>query len=417
MKNILKKKKTYFKKQRKLDYKLHFLRTKYHKNIKLLILLLLLLINIFFYFYLLNSNSLNVQIMETDNFEDFEKMKRKTKDDFSIKLLNEIRVIKHLFSNKVSSYKSSKSIIHITVSLNNNENYKYILMVSMFSVLSNCNKNKSFIIYHVLCSPDFDELSVEIFKSLVKKFPRNVEMIFYKMGDLFKDQKIVGHSIAVYYRLVTPAFVDSDRIIHLDGDTMTFKDLREMYNLDFKDNYFLGLYDFLSDGVDHLGLHSEIYTNTGVLLYNLEKIRKDNKTIEIYNMANSNEYRLKNEDQTVLNYLLHPKIGRLPSKYAIFNFEDSSDIEVYINNLRTKIPKEEVEEALKDPTIIHSVVCYPKLWNYNSVYQKAVSNCGQRGDCSCRKYFNLWHSFANQTDYYEEISNFTGVKNLYHNGI
>ena len=35
-----------------------------------------------------------------------------------------------------------------------------------------------------------------------------------------------------------------------------------MYNLDFKDNYLLGLIDFLSDGVDHLGLHSKIYTNT-----------------------------------------------------------------------------------------------------------------------------------------------------------
>ena len=182
--------------------------------------------------------SLSDKIIESSEYENLNLIKNKSTDHDSMKLLGEINIIKHLFSEKIKNYKRRRNIIHITVSLNNNENYKYILMVSMFSVLSNCNKNKSFIIYHVLCSPDFDELSVEIFKSLVKKFPHNVEMIFYKMGNLFKDQKIVGHSIAVYYRLVTPVFVNSDRIIHLDGDTMTFKDLREMYNLDFKDNYF-----------------------------------------------------------------------------------------------------------------------------------------------------------------------------------
>ena len=236
-------------------------------------------------------------------------------------------------------------------------------------------------------------------------------MIFYNMGNIFMNRRKSFHTQTTFYRLVTPLFIDSDRIIHLDGDTLTFKDLNEMYNLDFNDNYILGLYDYLSKGVDYLGIKSNIYINAGVILINLKKIREDNKTFELINLANK-KIDLKSEDQTILNYILHPKIGRLNSKYCIFNFEDSSDIKVYIDKLRTKIPIEEVEEALKNPTIIHNVVCYPKPWDINTLYIKHVSSCAQRDDCSCKKYFDIWHNFANQTDYYEEISKFTGVKKL-----
>ena len=107
----------------------------------------------------------------------------------------------------------------------------------MFSLLYNCNKDKTFIIYHILCTPDFDFASIRIFFKLVKKFSSNVEMIFYNMGNNFIKYKKSFYSQATYYRLLVPIFIDADRIIHLDGDTLVFSDLNEMYNLDFNDNY------------------------------------------------------------------------------------------------------------------------------------------------------------------------------------
>jgi lipopolysaccharide biosynthesis glycosyltransferase len=284
-------------------------------------------------------------------------------------------------------------------------------MVSMYSLLTNCNKNKTFIIYHISCTPDFNETSIKIFKSLVKKFSHNVEIIIYNMGNHFNNRKNKRYSQAAYYRILTPIFIDSDRAIHLDGDTLVFSDLNEMYNLDFNDNYILGIYDYLSNGVDYLGLKSKIFINTGAILLNLKKLREDNKVFELLNLTKSNTY-LRQVDQTAFNYLLYPKIGRLPSKYVIFNFEDKSDIIFYINHLRTKIPIEEIEKAFKNPIIIHNVICYPKIWDINSVYQTWLSNCAQRHNCSCKKYFDIWHFFAKKTDYYEEISKFTGVKKL-----
>ena len=159
--------------------------------------------------------------------------------------------------------------------------------------------------------------------------------------------------------------------------------------------------------MDYLGLRSNIYVNAGVILMNLKKMREDKKIFEIINITNSN-IELRNNDQTILNYILYPKIGRLPSKYAIFNFEDESDIYFYLNLIRTKIPKKELEDAFKNPIIIHSVLCIPKIWNVNSYYSKEYTNCIQRNNCSCIKYVKLWHSFAKKTDYYDKISRFTG---------
>ncbi len=56
------------------------------------------------------------------------------------------------------------------------------------------------------------------------------------MGNLFSNCKNERYTEASYYRLPTPLFIDSDRIIHLDADTLTLNDLNKMYNFDFKDN-------------------------------------------------------------------------------------------------------------------------------------------------------------------------------------
>ena len=222
--------------------------------------------------------------------------------------------MKHLHAKRIKSYKKRKNIIHITESLDNNHEYKLVTLVSLFSILLNCNKKKTFVIFHILVSLDFNESSVTIFKSLFKKFSHNVEIIIYNMGNHFLNRKTERYPQATFYRILTPLFIDSDRIIHLDGETLTFSDLSEMFNLDFNGNYLLGFYDTYAAGIDHLGIKSNIYINCGVTLLNLKKLREDNKTVELFNVANTN-IKLPNVDQTLLNYLLYPKIGRLPCKF------------------------------------------------------------------------------------------------------
>ena len=67
-------------------------------------------------------------------------------------------------------------------------------------------------------------------------------------------------------------------------------------------------------------------------------------------------------------------------------------------------------ESLNNPTIVHLVLCDPKIWEANPIYNKLLTSCEKRGNCSCQKYHDLWHFYANRTNYYEEIKNYTGKK-------
>ena len=166
------------------------------------------------------------------------------------------------------------------------------------------------------------------------------------MTNNFKQLYNFRISQAAAYRLASPIIIDEDRIIHLDGDTLTFKDLTKMYKLDFNNNYIIGFLDLLSEGVDYLGINSKTYINSGVILLNLEKIRNDNKTIDLFNLLKGS-IRLRNIEQNIFNYIFYPKIGILPSEMAIWNFYDESDIKQYNTCLRTKLNVTEMTESLK----------------------------------------------------------------------
>ena len=56
---------------------------------------------------------------------------------------------------------------------------------------------------------------------------------------------------------ILPIIVDTDRIIYLDGDTLTLKDLTKMYNSDFDNNYVLGVLGIASWGLDYLGIKAK----------------------------------------------------------------------------------------------------------------------------------------------------------------
>ena len=320
--------------------------------------------------------------------------------------LEQISILSHIYSKNYNNLKENKTNIHISMAFNNK--YLYPILIAMESVLSKANKEKTFVTYHLLCSPDVTEITLSKLKSLMNRYSNNLEIIFYDMGKNFIQRDNKRFSQCTFYRLLLPIICSSDRILYLDADTLVFKDLNEMYQIDFNENYILGMLDYLYYGIDYLGINSEKYINAGVILLNLEKIRNDKIYYNILNITNSNII-LKNNDQTVLNYALYPKIGLIPYKYIIFDFHHESDVEPYANNLRTKINTTEISYSIIDPTIIHYIICRPKIWNAKSRYN--IKKCKERKDCSCIKSQKLWYYYANKTGYYKEIVKFYRIKN------
>lgn len=323
---------------------------------------------------------------------------RYSKDLFLKAFLNEISIITYDYTNKLNH---DNKKVHIMVNLN--DKYIYPLLVSINSALINSNKNNTTLVYHILCTKDIKKKNINKLKFFLYIYGNNLEIIFYNMGNAFIEYKYQKYSQVTYYRLLSPLFIPLDRILYLDSDVLVFKDLYELYQTSFNNNYVLGFLDILADGIDYLGLSSEKYINAGIILINLEKIRNDNKHYELLYMA-SHHKKLKHQDQTVINYVLYPQIGILPYKYGIFNFHSSFDIKyLYLKMIRQKLNLSELIHALKEPAIMHFVLCYPKVWRENSKYNGISTRIGTIYHSKCDKFHKLWIKYAEITPFYEEF--------------
>ena len=319
--------------------------------------------------------------------------------------LKEISIISYDYTDKLIKVNNS---IHIVTNMNNK--YIYPSIVSINSVLRNSNKNKNTIVYHILCPDDLRRRNINKLKSLLYIYPTNLIMIFYNMGNLFNKHKNNRFSEVTFYRLLTPIFIPIEKVIYLDSDVLVFGDLEDMYNLQIRDNYVLGILDLLSNGIDYLGLKSEKYINAGVLILNLDLIRKDQKFYEMLFMS-KNCRQLKNNDQTIINYIFYPKIGILPSKYGIFNFNSIFDIKyLYLKTIRQTLNLSELVDAFKHPIIMHYTLCNPKLWNSNSFFSRKYTRVGTITKKKCKKYHDIWIEYAKNTSFIKEIIKYYKLK-------
>ena len=326
-------------------------------------------------------------------------------DSFLTSLLKEVSMISYDYTDKL---RLENNRIHIIMNMNNK--YIYPTIVSMNSILKNSNVNKTTIVYHILCPEDLKRGNLNKLKSFLSIYPSNLEMIFYNMGNLFHNFKNNRFSEVTFYRLVTPIFIPVEKVIYLDSDILAFEDLEELYLFPQKNFYVSGFLDFLSDGLDYIGLKSERYINAGVILLNLDLIRKKKKYYDMLYMAKFNK-KLNNNDQTIINYVFYPNIGILPSKFGIFNFESIFDIKyLYLKNIRLNLNLSELVESFKHPALMHYVLCNPKVWFSNSLYTKKYTRAGTIKKTLCKNHHDIWIEYAKNTSFYKEIKKYYKIK-------
>jgi lipopolysaccharide biosynthesis glycosyltransferase len=267
----------------------------------------------------------------------------------------------------------------------------------MTSALENNNKTKNILEYHLLLSYNFNKDFVKYFESFKNKY--EVKINYYIIPNIFKNCRSwrMGTK-TIYYKLLLPfIFQDLDRIIFLDTDTLIFKDLIEMFNFPFNDNYILGYPFHTVNKIDNFVKGAKYYINAGVLLLNLKKIRNDNKDIELIRFTIENNRDLFFLEQDSFNIVFFKKIGILPLKYGIYLF---GNIEIFKKKiqkkLRIKLNKKEIINALNKPSVVHLSCCNPKIWHKESKNIFGIDNI-------CKIYHKEFYYYANKTNYFSEI--------------
>ena len=287
--------------------------------------------------------------------------------------------------NEMHKSNQNKETISISYALDNN--YIYPTIVSMTSLVLNVGNNTFYDIY-ILHPPDFTEKSKQVIKSIEDKYPYLCQVIFINMMNFYKGIPVSSKiPTSAYYRLsLQDILPDVQRIIYLDGDTLVFEDLKELIQLDMKGNVILGFLDSIPDAIESFGFKNATVLNSGVLLIDLENMRKYGYSKKIEEFISKNKHRLNQQDQTVINVVMQERIAPLPPKFGIWDFDGEKVKKEHLERQwpRLKYNKEEFYYAFNHPAIIHFV--WPKpFWRLKS------------------KYYYKWWDYARTTGYYYQI--------------
>ena len=287
------------------------------------------------------------------------------------------------FYKIISLISSNKFIIHIAYSADNK--YAIPALVSMSSLLETIKLNNTFYDIYILVSKNFTKANKIMLKSVQLHYPKNCRINMINMYDLFLEQKTSVPS--TYYRLALQDKLPYiDKIIYLDGDTMIFDDLTELFKLNMRGYYILGFLDSFTSSLNKYGIKEGAVLNAGVLLMDLKALRNFNAMEKYKEFLKSQNNSVFQSDQTVINYVLQGHLYTLPPKYGMWGFTQYEHAVSHNNVQRSwlRYNESELKEAFEHPAILHYTAGKP-------FRDKEAP------------FSEIWWRYANKTGYYEDI--------------
>ena len=258
---------------------------------------------------------------------------------------------------------------------------KYInqTVVSMTSAVENNKDNDiEFIIM-------YSELSDESIKKLNSVNGCKLRML--QIDENLFSSLTISHWVTVqaWFRIVLPDMCkDLDKVLYLDCDTLVRGNLKELFSCDLAGKYFAGVKDVwgVNKYVKRLNMKSDVYVNSGMLLFNCEYCRQEHFFDKILEFAKNNEKIIEFCDQDSINKIADEKKLVLNPK---FNFMDT-----WWRGGYYEFEGEEEKQYLKaeeNPVIVHLTGPKP-----------AFKGCGN-------KFTTEWWEYAKKTAIYEELVN------------
>lgn len=289
------------------------------------------------------------------------------------------------------NYKKMKYKNIINVAYAFDKNYHYITHVSMKTIMLNQNKD-TFINFYILVSNLKKEQEIVINK--ISEEHENCKIQFFDMKDDFKELHLPNKiwSTANFYRLRLPDLLkDVKKIIYLDTDTLIYKDLSKLYNYNIEGKYFIGMLEFKGEKfIKRYKINN--FINTGVMLCNLEEIKKGNIANKIINYIKKNNNNLEFPVNDPTNLMSHKKNGYFRPEDVIIGFCTENDLYNYYRRNKFNVNKETIFKAFKHPYVYHYIMII-KPW-------LGLSN---KNKLLCIEPFIRFYEAARKTSYFYEI--------------
>lgn len=158
-----------------------------------------------------------------------------------------------------------------------------------------------------LLHSELEEKELKEFDVFLRKRCHGELIPVFLNGAWFEKLPIRGHfSKETYYRIYAQYLLpeEVDRILWLDADLVVKKSINDFYERDFKDRCLIAcenIGDSKEESVKRLGLKRPVYFNAGVLLMNLDAMRRYADKQLLDNFINENVSLFLWQDQDILN--------------------------------------------------------------------------------------------------------------------
>jgi len=191
---------------------------------------------------------------------------------------------------------------------------------------------------------------------IVSEFPDQVSFHFIRVDETafegFPESN--RYPKQIYYRLAAPLLLPDnlDRILYLDVDLVVINPLEEVYHMDFEGNFYIAcshVKSFLTKfNQIRLGVDGDVpYINTGVMLMNLESLRRE-LTLEQIRRTAEKMHTFMLPDQDLLTVMYGDRIKLTDTmRYNL------SDRMISFYNADPRHEKLDLDWVRKNGVIIH----------------------------------------------------------------
>lgn len=266
----------------------------------------------------------------------------------------------------------------LNVLYQSNNNYAPITGVSVTSLLEN-NKDLDEINIYLL-NDNISNPNLNKFKEVIKKYNRKLIIVDTKrILKQLKDLKVSPFkgTYTTYFKLMAISELDlpTDLVFQLDGDTIINDSLKELCNMDLKDNILAATYDCTMNAYKsfiNIPLTDKYY-NGGVLLINQKNWLKYKCKEQIINHLKNERCGYYTVDQDILNVLFRDKFMYLNLKYnfnsGFYIYGIKESLKMYDLKPEYYNTYEEIKKEYDNPIIYHCMGAMTgRPWEENSIH-------------------------------------------------
>lgn len=267
-----------------------------------------------------------------------------------------------------------------------NRNYLNLAKVAIWSLLDSNNDTK--VKYRIYCiyESDVERSDIENINRLFEHFQSLESLRFIKNTNTFEGAyEFRGITKPAYTRLMLHRLLqDEDKVIYSDVDVIFKSNLRELYQRELGDYCFGACIDVgLNDARRYASITAknsywgkylwdkrQKYYSSGILLINLEALRKSGKDSFIKELS---KCELPYHDMDIINIIFNKRITPISSKYCVIPRYMGKG---YLQASKSGILPEKYAEEANNPVIYHFAGKKPwhKKIRFNDIWWDYVNS-------------------------------------------